>query len=78
MLFDEAMKTFCMLFDEDREPFTNTNDQRFVYLKSLATMFKNMDTYSAANVYLIKFSNRNIRKRCEIYSKLTIKTPERR
>ena len=31
-----------------------------------------------ANVYLFKFNNRNTRKRCEIRSKLTIKTPERR
>ena len=28
--------------------------------------------------YLFKFNNRNNRKRCEIYSKLRIKTPERR
>ena len=31
-----------------------------------------------ANVYLFKVTNKNTRKRCEIYSKLTIKTPERR
>ena len=30
------------------------------------------------NNYLFKVNNRNIRKRCEICSKLTIKTPERR
>ena len=30
-----------------------------------------------ANIYLFKFNNRNTRKRCEICSKLTIKTPER-
>ena len=29
-----------------------------------------------ANIYLFKVNNRNIKKRCEIYSKLTIKTPE--
>ena len=29
-----------------------------------------------ANIYLSKFNNRNARKRCEIYSKLTLKTPE--
>ena len=29
------------------------------------------------NVYLFKFNNRDSRKRCEICSKLTIKTPER-
>ena len=28
------------------------------------------------NIYLIKFNNRNTRKRLEICSKLTIKTPE--
>ena len=30
-----------------------------------------------ANIYLFKINNKNIRKRCKIYSKLTIKTPER-
>ena len=29
-------------------------------------------------IYLLKVNNRNIRTRCEIFSKLTIKTPERR
>ena len=28
--------------------------------------------------YMFKVNNRNTRTRCEIYSKLTIKTPERR
>ena len=31
-----------------------------------------------ANIYLIKVNNRSSRKRCEICSKLTIKTPGRR
>ena len=31
-----------------------------------------------ASIYLFKVNNRNTRKRCEICSKLTIKTPERR
>ena len=31
-----------------------------------------------ANTYLLKVNNRKSRKRCEICSKLTIKTPERR
>ena len=31
-----------------------------------------------AGIYLLKVNNRNIRARCEICSKLTIKTPERR
>ena len=29
-------------------------------------------------IYLLKVNNRNTRTRCEICSKLTIKTPERR
>ena len=33
--------------------------------------------FSSANIYLFKVNNRNTRKRCEISSKLTIKTPER-
>ena len=28
------------------------------------------------NIYLFKVNRRNTRKTCEIYSKLTIKTPE--
>ena len=31
-----------------------------------------------AGIYLLKVNNRNTRKRCEICSKLTIKTPNRR
>ena len=31
--------------------------------------------YYPSEIYLVKVNNRNIRARCEIYSKLTIKTP---
>ena len=34
--------------------------------------------FITTTLYLVKFNNRNTRKRCEICSKLTIKTPERR
>ena len=34
--------------------------------------------FFAANIYLLKVNSRNTRKRCEICSKLKIKTPERR
>ena len=30
-----------------------------------------------ANIYLFKVNNRNTRKRCEVCSKLAVKTPER-
>ena len=33
-------------------------------------------SYYLANIYLFKVNNRNTRKRCEVFSKLTIKTPE--
>ena len=37
-----------------------------------------MQYFVPAGIYLFKVINRNTRARCEIYSKLTIKTPERR
>ena len=37
-----------------------------------------LDNLIPANIYPLKVSNRNTRKRCEICSKLTIKTPEQR
>ena len=42
---------------------------------NLHTKYKNANP---ANIYLFKVNNRNSRKRCELLSKLTIKTPERR
>ena len=47
----------------------------------MVNVFKvnNKDTRKIlANIYLLKVNNRNTRKRCEICSKLTIQTPERR
>ena len=38
----------------------------------------NQKTKFPAGIYLLKVNNRNTRTRCEIYSKLTRKTPERR
>ena len=35
-----------------------------------------LQQYYQANIYLLKVKNRNTRKKCEIYSKLTIKKPE--
>ena len=37
-----------------------------------------LTTYPAQNIYLFKVNNKNTKRRCEIRSKLTIKTPERR
>ena len=41
-------------------------------------LFCKIMSKNPSNIYLHKFSNRNTRKRGEICSKLTIKTPERR
>ena len=41
-------------------------------------ILKLLKSNHAANIYLFKVNNRNTRKRSEICSKLTIKTPERR
>ena len=39
---------------------------------------KAINVCNPAGIYLLKVNNRNTRTRCEICSKLTIKTPERR
>ena len=45
----KILETCSILFDEDRKSFTNANDQRLACLKPLATIFKNLDTYSVSN-----------------------------
>ena len=51
---------------------------KHVWLKSSDNFeVSNGSTFPAGN-YMFKVNNRNIRTRCEICSKLTIKTPERR
>ena len=44
---------------------------------SLSQRFQ-ISTYNTDNIYMFKVNNRSTRKRGEICSKLTIKTPERR
>ena len=45
----KSSETCFILIDEDKKSFTIANDQRLTYLKSLATMFKSMDIYSASS-----------------------------
>ena len=40
--------------------------------------YMNLVRGSSVNIYLLKAKNRNSRKRCEVCSKLTTKTPEQR
>ena len=58
---------------------TNTAEKCFL-LKILLVNGERFEQsyYSSASSYMCKFSNRNTRTRCEICSKQTIKTPERR
>ena len=56
--------------------------RRFIQISRLLRLKKHSiwqsRTSLPVNIYLFKVNNRNIRKRCEICSKLTIKTTERR
>ena len=47
----------------------------FLFYSSIRFVF---ETVFPAGIYLLKVNNRNTRTRCEICSKLTINTPERR
>ena len=56
---------------------------KFILVKEIIQMlFKvsgyKLYRYNPANIYLFKVNHRSTRKRCEIFSKLAIKTPERR
>ena len=42
------------------------------------SIHSHIESTNPAGIYLLKVDNRNTRARCEICSKLTIKTPERR
>ena len=52
-----------------------------VWLKCLGSISCESSIFSKtnlANIYLSKVNNKDTRKKCEICSKLTLKTPERR
>ena len=49
----------------------------FIILVSFVLPSGAIKTSNLANIYLCTANNRNTRKRCEICSELTIKTPER-
>ena len=50
----------------------------FLFHLTLSTKHLTLTNAFPASIYLFKVNNRNTRTRCEICSKLTIKTPERR
>ena len=51
---------------------------KFVNENASVTYFCWFVSPCPASIYLLRVNNRNTKKRCEICSKLTIKTPERR
>ena len=55
--------------------YTRTAPVEFVLVCLLLTL-NSFNVINAANIYLFKINNRNTRLRYEIYSKLTIETPE--
>ena len=48
-----------------------------LYIKKVPTLYFELSLKPAGN-YMFKVNNRNTRTRCEIFLKLSIKTPERR
>ena len=55
----------------------NTEDEDNETAESSDSCGNQVSATIPADIYLLKVNNRNIRIRCEICSKLTIKTPER-
>ena len=51
---------------------------KFPCQRKLLRVFFKKDSGIPVGIQLLKVNKRNTRTRCEIYSKLTIKTPERR
>ena len=58
--------------------FTSVVQNQFSGVTDLNSCFRYIWRYIPPDNYMFKFNNRNARTRCEICSKLSIKTPERR
>ena len=70
----ESIKFLGIFLDENLSWKTHIKYIKNKISKNIGISFK----ASPAGIYLLKVNNRNTRTRCEICSKLTIKTPERR
>ena len=57
--------------------FFETDHAKFKATDNFPVQKQSMFNTFPAGIYLHKVNNRNTRKRCEICSKLTIKTPKR-
>ena len=54
-----------------------TFDNRFIFNYHISNIWKTFCNKHPVSIYIFKVNNRNTRTRCDISSKLTIKTPER-
>ena len=74
----ELSSTLKLFLKKSKKSY-QVNYQKHVHRIVRETRFKYIWEYSGvpipANIYLFKVNNRNTTKRCEICSKLTIKTP---
>ena len=76
---------FIATFEQTFSPFSNVCIVDFEQVnicwlstEALIHIINHLGDLVPANIYLFKVNNRSTRKRCEICSKFTIKTPERR
>ena len=72
--FNEVYKMY--IFNKSLDKIRSA-DEFWYCTRDLIKYAQNCKIYPAGN-YMFKVNNRNTRTRCEICSKLTIKTPERR
>ena len=70
-MFDWVLNMPLHRFDFDCQAWCFEKQENKAMLKILI----NVDP---AGIHLLKVNNRNTRTKCEVYSKLKIKTPERR
>ena len=75
----ELSSTLKLFLKKSKKSY-QVNYQKHVHRIVRETRFKYIWEYSGvpipANIYLFKVNNRNTRKRCEMSSKLTTKTPK--
>ena len=72
------MLSFCLIFHQFQSGVASKGVSHMTILFAMVWKYVGNPVTFPANIYLFKMNNRNTRKRCEICSKLTIKTPKRR
>ena len=72
----ELANITCILYKRLLWPISALTKDLSMRKKVYLEAFLNRFMLTQANIYLLKFSNRNTRKRCETCSKVTVKTTE--